>query len=112
MRFGILKQRDGAVRHRGRGHQCLAPQGFRPGQAALDILGLDIERDPRTLVVRALADASPRVKLFSLGKSQEGREMIMAAIADAASIEKLDEYKAITNRLADPRGKRIRLTPS
>ena len=53
---------------------------------------------------RALADASPRVQLFSLGNSHEGREMILVAIADADSIKKLDQYKKITNRLADPRG--------
>lgn len=53
---------------------------------------------------RALADASERVKLFSLGNSAEGREMIVVAIADRQSIGKLDDYKAVTNRLADPRG--------
>src|SRR6516164_6439763 len=31
---------------------------------------------------RLLAAASPRVKVFSIGKSEEGREMIAAAIAD------------------------------
>ena len=53
---------------------------------------------------RALAAASPRVHFLSLGTSQEGREMMLAVIADANSLEKLDEYKRITNRLADPRG--------
>jgi galactose-1-phosphate uridylyltransferase len=31
---------------------------------------------------RAVAAASPRVKVFSLGMSEEGREMIVAAVAD------------------------------
>src|SRR5262245_19552805 len=31
---------------------------------------------------RAVAAASPRVKVFSLGLSEEGREMIIAAVAD------------------------------
>src|SRR4051794_2991154 len=34
--------------------------------------------------MRALAAASPRVKVFSIGKSEEGREMIAVAIADDA----------------------------
>src|ERR1051325_11752886 len=32
---------------------------------------------------RAVEAASPRVKVFSLGMSEEGREMIIAAVADA-----------------------------
>ena len=35
---------------------------------------------------RAVAAASPRVKVFSLGMSEEGREMIIVAVADAATI--------------------------
>ncbi len=53
--------------------------------------------------MRALADASPRVKVFGIGRSEEGREMIAVAISDEAAIQGLDEYKAITARLADPR---------
>jgi hypothetical protein len=53
--------------------------------------------------MRALAAASPRVKVFSLGTSEEGREMIAVAVADEATIAGLDEYKSITRRLADPR---------
>lgn len=52
---------------------------------------------------RALADASPRVVLFSLGKSQEGREMLMAAVADEQTLARLEDYKGFTNQLADPR---------
>ncbi len=53
---------------------------------------------------RALAAASPRVKVFSAGMSDEGREMIVVAIADEATIAKLDDYRAMMSRLADPRG--------
>ena len=53
---------------------------------------------------RAVDDASPRVKVFSLGMSDEGREMIVAAVADSATIARLDDYRAMTARLADPRG--------
>jgi hypothetical protein len=54
--------------------------------------------------MRLLASKSPRVKVFSLGKSEEGREMLMVTVADEATIAKLDHYREITARLADPRG--------
>ncbi len=53
--------------------------------------------------MRALQAASPRVKVFSLGTSEEGREMILVAVADEATIARLDEYRRITAALADPR---------
>src|SRR5690349_16844362 len=53
---------------------------------------------------RALDAASPRVKVFSLGMSDEGREMIAVAIADSSTIARLDDYRAMSARLADPRG--------
>jgi hypothetical protein len=53
--------------------------------------------------MRALAKASPRVKVFSIGKSEEGREMIAVAIADAPLIAKMDENRARLAKLADPR---------
>ncbi|HEY7233000.1 MAG TPA: M14 family zinc carboxypeptidase [Gemmatimonadaceae bacterium] len=53
---------------------------------------------------RAVAAASPRVKVFSLGMSEEGREMIIAAVADENTIKRLDDYRAMAARLADPRG--------
>ena len=52
---------------------------------------------------RALAAATPRVKVFDIGLSDDGREMIAAAIADSATIANLDSYRDITRRLADPR---------
>jgi len=53
---------------------------------------------------RALAAASPRTKLFSLGMSDEGREMVALVIADEATIGNLESYRAKLARLADPRG--------
>jgi len=53
---------------------------------------------------RAVAAASPRVKVFSLGMSEEGREMIIAAVADENTIKRLDDYRNMAVRLADPRG--------
>ena len=51
----------------------------------------------------ALDAASPRVKVFALGTSDEGREMIVVAIADSATIARLDEYRGMLTKLADPR---------
>ncbi|HUP49735.1 MAG TPA: M14 family zinc carboxypeptidase, partial [Thermoanaerobaculia bacterium] len=53
--------------------------------------------------MRALDEASPRVKVFSIGQSEEGREMIVVAISDEATIADLDRYREITRRLSDPR---------
>ncbi|HJQ38825.1 MAG TPA: M14 family zinc carboxypeptidase [Thermoanaerobaculia bacterium] len=53
--------------------------------------------------MRALEAASPRVKVFSIGKSEEGREMIVVAIANEDTIENLDHYRDITRQLSDPR---------
>jgi hypothetical protein len=53
--------------------------------------------------MRALAAATPRVKVFSIGRSEEGREMIAVAVADEATIAALDTYREITRKLSDPR---------
>jgi hypothetical protein len=53
---------------------------------------------------RALAAATPRVKIFDIGTSDEGRQMVVAAVADSATIADLDAYRDVTRRLADPRG--------
>jgi len=52
----------------------------------------------------AVAAASPRTRLFSLGRSDEGREMIALVIADESTITDLDRYRTQLGRLADPRG--------
>jgi hypothetical protein len=53
---------------------------------------------------RALAAASPRVKVFSAGTSDEGREMLVVAVGDEQTIASLDDYKAKLARLSDTRG--------
>ena len=52
---------------------------------------------------RALATASPRVRVFTIGRSEEGREILMLVVADEAGIRELDRLKAATSALADPR---------
>src|SRR2546427_1004421 len=53
--------------------------------------------------MRMLEKASPRVKVFSIGTSEEGREMIAVAIASESLLAKLDENRARLTKLADPR---------
>jgi hypothetical protein len=53
--------------------------------------------------MRLLAKASPRVKVISIGTTEEGREMIAVAIASEALMSRLDENKARLAKLADPR---------
>lgn len=53
--------------------------------------------------MRLLEKASPRVKVFSIGTSEEGREMIAVAIASESLLAKLDENRARLAKLADPR---------
>jgi hypothetical protein len=53
--------------------------------------------------MRALEAASPRVKVFGVGQSEEGREFVVVAIASEETIANLDRYREITRQLADPR---------
>jgi len=52
---------------------------------------------------RLLAAASPRVKVFTIGHSEEGREMIAVAVADASLLTQAKENGARLAQLADPR---------
>jgi hypothetical protein len=51
----------------------------------------------------ALAKASPRAKFWKLGKSEEGRDQVVLAIADETTLKQLDKYKAQLAALTDPR---------
>ncbi len=53
---------------------------------------------------RTVAEKSPRVKVYSMGQTELGREMIVAVVGDEATIKRLDDFKRMTNRMADPRG--------
>ena len=54
--------------------------------------------------LRALAAASPRVKVMTLGKTDEGRDFVVAFVGSEDSIRNLDTYKGYLAKLADPRG--------
>src|SRR5580692_3179330 len=53
--------------------------------------------------MRMLEKASPRVKVFSIGKTEEGREMIAVAVASERLIAQLDQNRARLAKLGDPR---------
>lgn len=53
--------------------------------------------------MRLLEKSSKRVKVFSIGRTEEGREMIAVAVASEELIAKLDENTAKLAKLADPR---------
>jgi hypothetical protein len=72
--------------------------GYVPGEPGTLTYHADIIR-----YYEALEKASLRVKLFRIGKSDEGRDMVALAIADEATIKQLDKYNQITARLTDPR---------
>jgi hypothetical protein len=50
-----------------------------------------------------LAKASPRVKVYRVGKTEEGRDFLLVAVSDEANIAQLDHLRDITAKLADPR---------
>src|SRR5579862_4475195 len=51
----------------------------------------------------ALAKASPRVKFWKAGTTEEGRDIVVLAIADEATIKSLDKYRDMLGELTDPR---------
>jgi hypothetical protein len=53
---------------------------------------------------RELAKASPRVRVLTAPeKSEEGREQMLVLVSDEENLAKLDRFKEITAKLADPR---------
>ena len=51
----------------------------------------------------ALAKASSRIKVFTIGKTEEGRDWIVAVISNESTIRDLARYKDMIGKLADPR---------
>jgi hypothetical protein len=52
---------------------------------------------------RELARTSPRVMVETIGRSDEGRDILMVIVSDEASIQGLAELKSAAAALADPR---------
>jgi len=53
---------------------------------------------------RALEKASPRVKVETIGRSDEGRELVVVWISSDANMQKLAENRKNLAKIADPRG--------
>ncbi|MFL5636973.1 MAG: M14 family zinc carboxypeptidase, partial [Gemmatimonadaceae bacterium] len=53
--------------------------------------------------MRMLAKTSPRVRVYSIGNTEEGREMIAVAVASESLLANLEQNKANLAKLADPR---------
>ncbi|HQT93803.1 MAG: hypothetical protein B7Z61_04580 [Acidobacteria bacterium 37-71-11] len=76
-----------------------------------DVLGIEVGAN-RVLAsyseseryLRALAQASDRVRVVAMGPTVEGRTMIAAVVTSAANLARLDELRAGWARVADPRG--------
>jgi hypothetical protein len=81
-----------------------------PVPSPKDILGHHIG-EPKKLTYysdilkyyRALAAASPRVKVISIGKSNEGRDLVVVFVGADESIKNLETYRGYLAQLADPR---------
>jgi hypothetical protein len=87
-----------------------APRAARPVPAPEQVFGFAPGADRKladfaqvTAYFKALAAASPRVRLFTIGKSTEGRDMILAAISSEANLQRLGRFKDIARQLADSR---------
>jgi hypothetical protein len=52
---------------------------------------------------RALAAASPRVKVLPIGQTDEGREILVVLIAEEATLADIETYRRHLAALADPR---------
>jgi zinc carboxypeptidase len=52
---------------------------------------------------RALAAKSPRVKVMTIGKSNEGRDLVVVFVGSDESIANLEQYRRYLGQLADPR---------
>lgn len=52
---------------------------------------------------RALEKASPRVKVMTIGRTDEGRECLIVVVANEETIKNIDQYRQDLAQLADPR---------
>jgi hypothetical protein len=53
--------------------------------------------------MNALAEATANVRVFPIGRTSEGREMIIVAVANEETMNNLEKYKDFLAELADPR---------
>jgi len=61
------------------------------------------EHGEMTAYMRQLEAASNRLKVFSVGRTNERRELLLVAVSAPENIERLEEIRATIERLRDPR---------
>ncbi len=76
----------------------------------LDVLGhiagaADVLTYPAEIYryMRAVADATPRVQVHTIGRTEEGRELILVIVSSEENMRNLEVHKANAARLGDPR---------
>jgi Zinc carboxypeptidase. len=82
-----------------------------PIQSPSQFLGFEVGADRKLADYRqivsyfhALAAASPRVKVESLGKTTLGEDFIMAVVTSETNMRNLEKIRETAQKLADPRG--------
>src|SRR5436309_12381511 len=80
-------------------------------QSPSQFLGFEVGADRKladykqiTSYFRALAVASPRVRVETLGKTTLGEDFIMAVVTSEGNMRNLEKIRETAKRLADPRG--------
>ena len=51
----------------------------------------------------AIDKASDRIAVWRIGKTEEGRDMVLLAVADEATLRQIEKYKGMIAALSDPR---------
>jgi len=77
-----------------------------PAKALGRITGTPGELDKTAEVngyFKKLAETSDRVRVQTIGTSEEGREILLGVISDPANLAAVDHFKEITDKLSDPR---------
>ena len=105
--FGLLLLGSGASTRTGEAQAARQPALPSPEQFFGFQMGADRKLanwDKLHEYYQLLAKGSNRMKLVELGKSSEGRPYLALFISSPANLAKLDQYKQLNARLADPRG--------
>ena len=82
--------------------QIQSPKAFLGQQPGDDRVML--HWDQLCAYYRALARESDRICLEEMGKTSEGNDFLILYVSSPENLARLDEYREISLRLADPRG--------
>src|SRR5438874_7749374 len=72
--------------------------GHMPGTPGELTHATDIQR-----YFEALDKASDRISMWKIGRTEEGRDMVLLAVADEPTIKSIEKYKSMIAQLTDPR---------